>query len=442
MAFLGPNSLDKDSLARLSFDTIQNGVVVLDTEYRILLANERIESLHPSKLPLAGKRCYEVFHCRKEPCPGCPYPRVMQTGEPQTFLHEHTFDDGLIRWYEVSVHRLKDSDGRVIGAVEHAKDITERKEVEDRLRDEIKRRRLMVEKSRDGIVVLDQDGSVYEANEQFARMLGYTVEEVYQLRVFDWEVAHPKDVILQMMATVDEGGDHFETRHKCKDGTFLDVEISSNGAVYNGRKLIFCVCRDITEKKVMEGQIRELAIRDCLTNIYNRRYIFERLAEMLAEHSRGEAGFCVSILDIDHFKTVNDIHGHQAGDYALTEFARTVASMIRPYDLLGRYGGEEFIIVSRTAGAWETAAMVERIMDRVRRRAFVFEGREIRFTFSCGLADSAEFSRDSLTIKAIISLADERLYDAKAAGRNRCVGPLAVLQGCPDANGASFRPGP
>ena len=418
-----------DSLARCAMDSIGDGLVVLDKDYRILLANDIMERLHPSKLPFQGKRCYEVFHDRPAPCVGCTYPEVLETGEPLTMLFEHKPHDSDTRVYEISVHRLEDADNKVIGAVEHIREVTQRKQAEQRLRDEIARRRMMVENSPDGIVILDQDGSVYEANEQFARMLGYRLEEVYHLRVFDWEVAHPKEVVLQMIATVDESGDHFETRHMRQDGTFVEVEISSNGALYNGRKLIFCVGPAITEKKAMERQIRDLAVRDCLTNVYNRRYIFERLPEMVAEYSRGGGSFCVSILDLDHFKLINDVHGHQAGDFALDQFAQTIAPMIRPYDLLGRYGGEEFIIVSRRAGAQETAAMIDRIMEVIRRKTFTFEEREMRLTFSCGLADSAEFPRGAFTIEELIGLADKRLYDAKASGRDRCVGPAASSQG-------------
>ncbi|MBN1629596.1 MAG: diguanylate cyclase [Thermoleophilia bacterium] len=430
MTLSGPDNGEMDFLARFALDAIDDGIVVIDADLKILLANDVMKRLHPAKLPYTGQRCYAVFHGRQEPCSGCPYRTALETGEPQSLIFEFTFDENLTRSYEISMHRLTDAQGDAVGVVEHIREVTQRKRAEQRLRDELTRRRLMVENSPDGILILDQDGSVYEANEQFARMLGYRLEEVYHLRVFDWEVAHPKDAVLQMLAAVDESGDHFETRHMRQDGTFVEVEISSNGAFYNGRKLIFCVCRDITEKKAMERQIRDLAVRDCLTDVYNRRYIFERLSEMMAEYSRGGDGFCVSILDLDHFKMINDIHGHQAGDFALEQFAQTVAPLIRPYDLLGRYGGEEFIVVSRRAGAWQTAAMVERIMDIVRRKAFVYDGREMRFTFSCGLADSAEFSRGNLTIEGLIGLADKRLYEAKAAGRDRCMGPGEQL---PDA---------
>jgi PAS domain S-box-containing protein len=130
--------------------------------------------------------------------------------------------------------------------------ITERKQMEQKLADEATRRRILVEQSRDGIVILDQNGKVYEANRRFAEMLGYSPEEVLKLNVSDWEFLYPPEQVREMIRTVDEAGDQFITRHRRKDGTTYDVEISTNGAMFAGRKLIFCVCRDITERKVAE----------------------------------------------------------------------------------------------------------------------------------------------------------------------------------------------
>ncbi len=141
--------------------------------------------------------------------------------------------------------------------VAFSRDLTERKKQEKLLEDEASRRRLLVEQSRDGIVVLDQAGKVCEANEAYARMLGYSMEEVYQLHVWDWESQFSKEQTLEMLSTVDEEGDHFETRHRRKDGTLRDVEISTNGAVYGGQRFIFCVCRDITERKQAEEALRQ-----------------------------------------------------------------------------------------------------------------------------------------------------------------------------------------
>jgi PAS domain S-box-containing protein len=128
---------------------------------------------------------------------------------------------------------------------------------EQALADEATRRRILIDQSRDGIVVLSEDGKVYEANKQFAEMLGYSSEETRQLNVFDWEYLFPREQVLEMIRTVDEAGDHFETRHRRKDGSTFNVEISTNAATFAGQKLVFCVCRDITERKTMEKQLQK-----------------------------------------------------------------------------------------------------------------------------------------------------------------------------------------
>lgn len=137
----------------------------------------------------------------------------------------------------------------------------ELKKVEELLRDEIYWRRILTEESRDGIVVLDQNGKVYEANKRYADILGYSMEEVYHLYVWDWDTNFVKEELLEMIRKVDDAGDHFETRHLRKDGTFIDVEISTNGAIYREQKLVFCVCRDITDSK-QAAKEREKLIKE------------------------------------------------------------------------------------------------------------------------------------------------------------------------------------
>jgi len=147
-------------------------------------------------------------------------------------------------------------------------DITEQKKVQDILSNEATWRRIMVEQSRDGIVILDQNGKVYEANRQFGEILGYSPEEVLQLYVWDWDAQHTQEQIKEMINSVDEDGDHFETGWKRKDGTNVDVEISTNGATFGEKKLVFCVCRDITNRKRAEEALKEAEYkyRDLLDN--------------------------------------------------------------------------------------------------------------------------------------------------------------------------------
>lgn len=115
----------------------------------------------------------------------------------------------------------------------------------------------LFEQSRDGIVVLRQDGSVYRANRRFADMLGYTLEEMGTLHVWDWDCQFNRDELLDLLRTVGESGAQFETWQRRKDGTLIDVELSNNGAFYRGQKLAFCIVRDITARKNTEERLRQ-----------------------------------------------------------------------------------------------------------------------------------------------------------------------------------------
>ena len=123
--------------------------------------------------------------------------------------------------------------------------------------DDSTRRQILIEQSRDGIVVLDQEGQVREANKRFAELLGYTSEEVYKLHVWDWDAQWSRQELLAAINDIGPDGDHFETQHRRKDGTIVDVEISSNGAMCSGGKQVFCVCRDISARKQNEERARE-----------------------------------------------------------------------------------------------------------------------------------------------------------------------------------------
>ncbi|WP_370574337.1 PAS domain S-box protein, partial [Methanomethylovorans sp.] len=145
-----------------------------------------------------------------------------------------------------------------------ALDITERKRAEMALADEAVRRRILIEQSRDGIVILDMNCKVYEANQRYAQMLGYSLEEVNELHVWDWDTKWTREQLIEKIAALDEKGDHFETQHLRKDGTLIDMEISSNAAFFGGQKLIFCVCRDISERKRAEKELLESESRNRL----------------------------------------------------------------------------------------------------------------------------------------------------------------------------------
>jgi PAS domain S-box-containing protein len=176
--------------------------------------------------------------------------------------------DGSELWTAIAASPISDKDGRYVGSLMMVTDITEHKRMEGALAEEAARRRILMDKSRDGISILDENSKLCEANQRFAEMLGYSLEEVLELHTWDWDIKWTREELLEMGRSVDEVGALLETRHRRKDGTVFDVDISVNSVVVAGQRLIFCVSRDVTERKKAEEALRrsEQNFRDSMEN--------------------------------------------------------------------------------------------------------------------------------------------------------------------------------
>lgn len=167
--------------------------------------------------------------------------------------------------------------------------------------------------------------------------------------------------------------------------------------------------------KDFEKSSSELTIIDSLTGAYNRRYFDIRINEEMSRYSRHGTIFSLSLIDIDHFKNINDTLGHQVGDLILKELVTLIKETVRDTDMVARYGGEEFAIISPYTPKSGVLTLVERLRDVVEKNAFTSLGRPL--TISIGVADSAGKN----TAEQIIGEADSSLYIAKNSGRNMCV---------------------
>ncbi|OYV28152.1 MAG: hypothetical protein B7Z82_03400, partial [Halothiobacillus sp. 20-54-6] len=141
----------------------------------------------------------------------------------------------------------------------------------------------------------------------------------------------------------------------------------------------------------------------------------ERAALEIARMKREHGPLCLAIWDIDHFKNVNDIFGHQAGDKALHVVGKTLNKLIRDVDMVARYGGEEFIMILPRANLQQAFVVLERIRETLANTAFRFKDKPLKITLSCGVAEFAP----NETSEEVLARADEALYRAKANGRNR-----------------------
>jgi two-component system, cell cycle response regulator len=163
-------------------------------------------------------------------------------------------------------------------------------------------------------------------------------------------------------------------------------------------------------------QLRFRATYDALTGVANRGVVMDALRAELSRQVREHRPFGVVLIDIDHFKRINDTHGHICGDAVLKEVAQRMKTSVRPYDTVGRYGGEEFLIVVSSSDEQGTMSLAERVRFALESRPVETEAGEISVTVSCGVAVSNGRGMDP---QSLLRLADEALYRAKQQGRNR-----------------------
>ena len=262
------------TLARESEDALRRS----EARFRALFetASDAVLVSEDARFVDCNSKALEVFGCARSDLIGAtpdrfspsrqPDGRISQAvameriglalaGKPQCFEWRHRRLDGTEFDAEVRLTAFE-LDGRILhqGTV---RDITEQKRVERAIAAEAVRRRVLFEHSRDGIVVLDENGKVYEANRRYCEMLGYSAEEMRGLHIWDWEARWSRAELEKQIRSIGTAGDHFETRHRRKDGGVFDVEISTHGAEIDGRKLIFRVCRDVSRRKAAEAALQE-----------------------------------------------------------------------------------------------------------------------------------------------------------------------------------------
>ncbi len=209
----------------------------------------------------------------------------------------------------------------------------------------------------------------------------------------------------------------FESRHLRHDGTVFPVEARVRHMHYRGADALVVAVRDITEHKAMEGRLRHLASTDPLTGIANRRHFMEQGRAEFSRSTRYGYSLAVMMLDVDHFKRINDTYGHDVGDQALKALTDTVGHALRGSDLLGRLGGEEFALLLPSTPLAGAHILAERIRGEVERMRLDTSSGELSFTISIGVCEFAEEEG----FDVLLNRADRALYTAKHGGRNRVV---------------------
>jgi diguanylate cyclase (GGDEF)-like protein len=180
-------------------------------------------------------------------------------------------------------------------------------------------------------------------------------------------------------------------------------------------------------------EVEKLLVRDYLTGLYNRKFFMERFSEELAWASRYNEPLSFIILDIDHFKKINDTYGHSSGDEVLRQLACTLSGLLRAHDVFARYGGEEFVALLSNTTNEDACAIADKLRAGVEADDFRCEGNKVKLPVTISLGVSTSVDPSDLSAEFLINQADAALYQAKAAGRNRVVSAFEPAQEKPDA---------
>ncbi|MCD4751687.1 MAG: diguanylate cyclase [Anaerolineaceae bacterium] len=278
-------------------------------------------------------------------------------------------------------------------------------------------RDVIFESMNDGVLVMDTHDQIIDFNPHLLAMLPRIPRTPVGFSAFDALADYP--VLLEMI----------------KDSSFQPVEFSVDiaGTIYHYRstpallrdwrkkeagKII--VLHDYTQMKQLLEQLEELATRDSLTGIYNRRHFNKLAAEELYRFQRYGGSMSLIMMDIDYFKRINDTYGHAAGDAALRAVVKVCEGALRQSDIMGRYGGEEFVFLMPQTDSTAALNTAHRLLTAIEQHHIEYEGHSFVVEASFGVASVA--SPSNILLDEILRCVDQALYEAKKAGRNQiCV---------------------
>ncbi|MFS0725545.1 diguanylate cyclase [Paenibacillus sp. 1P07SE] len=278
-------------------------------------------------------------------------------------------------------------------------------------------REKIFENMRDAVLVLDQDGRIGDFNRSASRLLPglgdtavgqsvaiLTIPEIEQAMLAPDDPSRPAAQEIRMALHVQDQLRHYQVRIS---------PLPDRSGQPIGHTVVFM---DVTEQILLHNKLQHMATTDGLTGLYNRTHFMELGARKLAESVKSNLPFAVILLDIDHFKQINDGYGHDTGDAALQHTAAVCSSLLRSGDLLARYGGEEFVLAIPGADAEDAFMLAERLRRAIQSAPLAVRGDSLTMTASFGVS---AYGDDETGLAELIRQADQALYAAKRGGRNR-----------------------
>lgn len=348
--------------------------------------------------------------------------QVFETGEPLEF--EQPFDIASVTyWWRITVKPMIESDDVLRRLLITGIDISDRIALETNLEVSNSRFGSVINAAYDGIITMNQEQRINLFNSAAETIFGYPLDEVVgesiTLLIPDRFRARHSEYVQKFSRSPIESREMKERSviyGLRKDGTEFPAEITISKIDVDGETEFTAIIRDVSERVRLLTELERSATTDSLTGLKNRAYLNQKLEELIEVHKRYGNLFSIILIDLDHFKQINDCYGHAIGDEALRTFSREILPNFREVDLLARYGGEEFVGLLTEIGLDGAYQVAERLRSKIENRSIdPTEPGDVPFTVSIGVA---EFTAED-DANSILRRADEALYRAKEAGRNR-----------------------
>ena len=264
------------------------------------------------------------------------------------------------------------------------------------------------------------DGTLDDVNDGFTRLTGFSRTEAIGRTTLDlglWVDVAARERYVRAIAERESVSD-FPMVLRRKDGSTAECIVAGSTLTLHDEPYVISVVRDVTEQRRLEAELLHEATTDSLTGLPNRRDFLASCEQELRRAAHGDGPLAVAVIDVDHFKEVNDTHGHATGDRALVTFSQAVASVIRDVDTCGRLGGDEFALLLPDSDVDRAREVVERLRLELARRSLEANGQQVHIAISAGVAASCPGGD---TVDGLLLRADHALYEAKEQGRNRVV---------------------
>jgi len=267
-------------------------------------------------------------------------------------------------------------------------------------------------------------GNIVNANHAAAAFYGYSVEQMRTMNIRQFNVQSDQEIAEERLQAKNKNRNYFIFPHRLANGEMCTVEVHSSPVDVAGRQLLFSIIHDITERRQLEAQMHELAFYDPLTKLPNRRLLVNRLHKVMSAATRSHRHAALMFLDLDHFKILNDVHGHDMGDQMLVEVAKRILNCLRAQDSAARFGGDEFVVLIENLdeelneAVMQADIVAEKIRHALALPYLLKQGNEDITHFSSSSIGVTVFSRQIESMEQLLKWTDMAMYHAKDAGRN------------------------